>query len=407
MAVGKGMADVLTPVAGVTIGVACAGIKEVGRHDLVVFELSPGSTVGAVFTKNAFCAAPVITCKQHLQTGAGTRFLVVNTGNANAGTGQQGLDDALETCTRVAAQKSVDPEQVLPFSTGVIGEYLPMTALANGLPNAMSTLTADNWLDAAQGILTTDTRSKGASRQFEFEEETITVTGIAKGSGMIKPNMATMLAFVATDAPISQSLLQKITEEASEASFNRITVDSDTSTNDSCVVVATGKAPVTEVKQDGDPFYRYLLKTMKEVMLSLAHQIIRDGEGASKFISVCVEKANNSSEALAVAYSVADSPLFKTAMSASDANWGRILMAVGKSDVENLDVDNIDVFLGDVQIVQSGQRAKSYTEEQGASVVEQEEIAVRIVLNRGESHETVWTSDLSHEYVRINAEYRT
>ncbi len=407
MAVGQGMTDELLPIAGLTAGVACAGIKHSGRRDLVVFEISPGSTVGAVFTKNAFCAAPVEVCKRHLAVSEAIRFLIINTGNANAGTGHQGLEDAVETCNRLAAIKSVEPVQVLPFSTGVIGEYLPMTALVNGIPNALATLAGDNWLDAAQGIMTTDTRAKGASQQFEFEDETITVTGIAKGSGMIKPNMATMLAFVATDAKVSTTLIQKITEQAVNASFNRITVDSDTSTNDSCVLVATGRSNAPFVDSEDHPLFRYLLKTVKEVMLSLAHQIIRDGEGATKFIEVTVESAATVTEALNVAYSVADSPLFKTAMSASDANWGRILMAVGKADVDALDVSKVHVFLGDVCIVENGQRASGYTEDQGAAVVERDEIKVTIQLNRGEVSESVWTSDLSHEYVRINAEYRS
>lgn len=407
MAVGQGMDKHLRPVPGVSLGVGCAGIKETGRRDLVVFELSPGSTVGAVFTQNAFCAAPVEICKRHLGTASPIRFLIVNTGNANAGTGKQGLDDALETCNRLAASRSVKPEQVLPFSTGVIGEYLPMSAIANGIPQALSTLMTDNWTDAAHGILTTDTRPKGASRQFEFDGETITVTGIAKGSGMIKPNMATMLSFVATDAQISDRLVQKIAAEASEHSFNRITVDSDTSTNDASVLVATGRSKAPRIDSEDSPLYGYLLKTVKEVMLSLAQQIIRDGEGATKFIEVQVESAGSTDEALNVAYSVAESPLFKTAMSASDANWGRILMAVGKADVAELDVNLINVFLGDVQIVENGQRASDYTEAQGADVVAADDIVVRIELNRGDIGESVWTSDLSHDYIRINAEYRT
>lgn len=407
MAVGQGMDSTIIPVQGVSLGVACAGIKKTGHRDLVVFELSPGSTVGAVFTKNAFCAAPVEICKRHLSSELPIRFLVINTGNANAGTGQQGLDDAVETCNRLAALKSVEAEQVLPFSTGVIGEYLPMSAIVNGIPQAMATLATDNWLDAAQGILTTDTRAKASSRQFEFQGETITVTGIAKGSGMIKPNMATMLSFVATDAKISGDLVQKIASAATESSFNRITVDSDTSTNDASVLVATGRSGAPEVASEDHPLYGYLLKTVKEVMLSLAQQIIRDGEGASKFIEVRVNGALSIDEALKVAYSVAESPLFKTAMSASDANWGRILMAVGKAEVSELDVGLIDVSLGDVKIVENGQRADGYTEELGAAVVEQDEITVSIDLNRGDVSETVWTSDLSHEYVRINAEYRT
>jgi glutamate N-acetyltransferase/amino-acid N-acetyltransferase len=407
MAVGPGIQESLLPISGISIGVACAGIKKENHRDLVVFELAPGSSVGAVFTKNAFCAAPVHVAKANLAAGKDTRFLVVNTGNANAGTGQQGMDDALETCSRLAGMRSVDPEQVLPFSTGVIGEYLPMTSLISGLPSAIATLTTDNWTEAATGILTTDTREKGASRQFEFEDETITVTGIAKGSGMIKPNMATMLAFVGTDAPISQPLMQKITTLAAEQSFNRITVDSDTSTNDACVCVATGKANVTRVESEDSPLYNYLLKTVSEVMLSLAQQIIRDGEGAKKFICVQVDSSDSQENALKVAYAVAESPLFKTAMTASDANWGRILMAVGKSGVEELDVDCINVYLGEVKIVENGQRCESYTEEAGSAEVAKDEILVRIELNRGDVSETVWTSDLSYDYIKINAEYRS
>jgi glutamate N-acetyltransferase/amino-acid N-acetyltransferase len=407
MAVGNGLVDELIPVAGVSLGVACAGIKETGRRDLVVFELSPGSTVGAVFTQNAFCAAPVQVCKDNLAANLQTRFLVVNTGNANAGTGQQGMDDALETCARLAAKRSIEPSQVLPFSTGVIGEYLPMTAIVSGIPNALETMMPEGWNEAAEGILTTDTRAKGASRQFEFEDETITVTGIAKGSGMIKPNMATMLSFVATDAPVSSEVVQKITKIATDRSFNRITVDGDTSTNDSNVLIATGKANVPIVDSEDHPLFKFLLKTVQEVMLSLAQQIIRDGEGANKFIEVRVEGADSQAEALAVGYSVAESPLFKTAMSASDANWGRILMAVGKANVENLNVNTIDVYLGDVCIVKNGQRHPEYTEDQGSSVVEEEDILIKVVLNRGVVSESIWTTDLSYEYVRINAEYRS
>ncbi|MDN3650517.1 bifunctional glutamate N-acetyltransferase/amino-acid acetyltransferase ArgJ [Reinekea marina] len=407
MAVGAGITDSLLPISGVSIGVACAGIKKKDHRDLVIFQLAPGSTIGAVFTQNAFCAAPVQVAKKHLASGQETRFLVVNTGNANAGTGQQGIEDAQETCSRLAGKRSVNPEQVLPFSTGVIGEYLPMASLIAGIPDALATLNSDNWTEASTGILTTDTREKGASRQFEFEDETITVTGIAKGSGMIKPNMATMLSFVATDAPISQPLLQKITAIASEQSFNRITVDSDTSTNDASVCVATGQVPVSPVESEDNPLYKYLLKTVSEVMLSLAQQIIRDGEGAHKFISVQVNSSDTPDNALKVAYAVAESPLFKTAMSASDANWGRILMAVGKSGIEGLDVDAIDVFLGDVQIVSQGQRCPEYTETAGAAAVAPDEITVRIELNRGHETETVWTTDLSYDYIKINAEYRS
>lgn len=406
MAVGAGITTSLLPISGLSLGVACAGIKRAGEQDLVVMELCTGSTVAATFTKNHFCAAPVCIAKQHLQVSDGIRYLVINTGNANAGTGEQGMDDAVETCSRLAALKRVNSNQVLPFSTGVIGEYLPMDALVSGLPHAVDSLAENHWDDAAVGILTTDTRPKGISKQFEFDGEAITVTGISKGSGMIKPNMATMLAFVATDAGVPKALLEKINRECVEQSFNRITVDSDTSTNDACVLMATGQSKVS-IQSDDDALYLHLFKTIQEVMLSLAQQIIRDGEGASKFIEVAVNGANTQDEALEVAYSVAHSPLVKTAMSASDANWGRILMAVGKCDLPELDVNKIDVHLGDVCIVKGGERAAEYTEEQGSGVVSQEEITISISLNRGEVAESVWTSDLSHEYVTINAEYRT
>ncbi|TXR52005.1 bifunctional glutamate N-acetyltransferase/amino-acid acetyltransferase ArgJ [Reinekea thalattae] len=407
MATGVGITDQLSAVKGVSLGTTCAGIKVENRRDLVIFELAQGTSVGAVFTKNAFCAAPVTLCKTHLAQTNNIRYLVVNTGNANAGTGKQGMQDALQTCEQIADLAGVEAHQVLPFSTGVIGEYLPMDTILKALPNALSDTAEDHWLEAAEGILTTDTRAKAASQVIEFNGETITVTGIAKGSGMIRPNMATMLAFVATDAAVPAQLLQQMTREATDQSFNRITVDSDTSTNDACVLVATGQAQAAAISSDQDERYAALLKAVKQVMLSLAQQIIRDGEGANKFIEVAVEGALNTEEALKVAYSVADSPLFKTAMSASDANWGRILMAVGKSGVEALDVDKIDVYLGDAQIVAQGERAAQYTEEQGAAAVAGEDIRVRICLNRGEVSDTVWTSDLSYEYVRINAEYRS
>lgn len=407
MAVGKGIHGELLPVDGISIGVACAGVKEIGRRDLVVFELSPGSSVAVVFTQNQFRAAPVLIAEKHLQSSLSPRFLVINTGNANAGTGSRGMEDALETCTRLAAKRSVSTEQVLPFSTGVIGEYLPMSAIINGLPDALSTMSNDHWMEAALGIQTTDTRPKGHSIQFEFDGETITVTGIAKGAGMIKPNMATMLSFVATDAPVSKQCLQQILQAANEKSFNRITVDGDTSTNDANVLVATGKAPVKEVTSSTDELFVHLSKTVREVMLSLAQQLVRDGEGATKFIAVNVVNAESKEQALGVAYSVAESPLFKTAMSASDANWGRILMAVGKAPVKGLLAAQIDVFIGDVQIVEKGERCHTYTEEQGESVVAQEDIELTIKLNLGDSSETVWTTDLSHDYVTINAEYRT
>lgn len=406
MAVGAGLNGPLIPVAGVSIGVCCAGIKKQDRRDLVVFQLAEGSRVAGVFTKNAFCAAPVIVAREHLKQ-AQARYLVVNTGNANAGTGARGLSDARETCTRLAALKRIEPEQVLPFSTGVIGEYLPMTAINNGLPNALATLSPDHWSDAAQGILTTDTQPKGCSRQFEYQGETVTVTGIAKGSGMIKPNMATMLGFVATNAKVSQPILQQLLITANEGSFNRITVDSDTSTNDACVLMATGQTDLPEIDTDQSELYRHLLKTISEVMLALAQGVVRDGEGATKFVEVAVEQAGSTEEALAVAYTIAHSPLVKTSLTASDANWGRILAAVGRSGLEELNVSEVDIWLDDVQIVARGERAPGYTEEAGSAIYAQEEITIRVVLHRGDIADRVWTTDLSHEYIRINAEYRT
>lgn len=406
MAVGQGSAGPLLPVDGVSIGVCCAGIKKPNRRDLVVFKLAPGTRVAGVFTTNAFCAAPVQVAREHMSQ-AETRLWVVNTGNANAGTGARGLADAREACARLAALKGLEPEQVLPFSTGVIGEYLPMETIANGLPNAIAALNPDNWEEAAHGILTTDTRPKGCSRQFEFQGETITVTGIAKGSGMIKPNMATMLAYVATNASVAQPVLQELLKTANEGSFNRITVDSDTSTNDACMLAATGKTELAEIDSTDSELYRHLLKTVSEVMLELAQGVVRDGEGATKFVEVAVDKAGSTEEALAVAYTIAHSPLVKTALTASDANWGRILAAVGRSGLDNLDVSAIDIWLDDVQIVAGGERALGYTEEAGSAMVSQEELTIRVILNRGDVSDQVWTTDLSHEYIRINAEYRT
>ena len=406
MAVGKPNTDPLIAIDGVSIGVGCAGIKKPNRQDLVVFQLAPGSSVAGVFTTNAFCAAPVIVAREHLSQGD-IRCLVINTGNANAGTGQQGLDDARETCSRLAALKRIEPEQVLPFSTGVIGEYLPMQVIANALPNVTAAMSASHWDDAAQGILTTDTRPKGCSRQFEYHGETITVTGIAKGSGMIRPKMATMLAFVATNAKVEPAVLQKMLAATNEGSFNRITVDSDTSTNDACILVATGQTESPAITSADSDFYRHLLKTVSEVMLELAQSVVRDGEGATKFVEVAVEGANTTEEALSVAYTIAHSPLVKTALTASDANWGRILAAVGRSGVSELDVEQVDIWLDEVQIVSKGGRASGYTEAAGSAVVSQEELTIRVHLNRGDVSDRIWTTDLSHEYVSINADYRS
>ncbi|WP_428239728.1 bifunctional glutamate N-acetyltransferase/amino-acid acetyltransferase ArgJ [Gynuella sp.] len=407
MAVGHETLSQLFPVNGVSVGITCAGIKKPNRRDLVIFEIAPGSQVVGVFTKNKFCAAPVHVAKKHLTSAEGIRFLVINTGNANAGTGHQGMEDALETCTRLAAIRNVGTHQVLPFSTGVIGENLPMDRLLAGLPNALEALEVDNWADAASGIMTTDTRPKGISVQFEYQGETITVTGIAKGSGMIKPNMATMLGFVATDAPVTQPLLQKILSDANEQSFNRITVDGDTSTNDACILVATGKAEVPCCDTEDSDLYRFLKKTVGEVLLFLAQAIVKDGEGATKFVTVVINEARNTAEALEVAYTIAHSPLVKTAFSASDANWGRILAAVGRSQIEELDVSRVSIWLDDVCIVRNGERDENYTEEQGGRVMTQEEIRITVNLGLGQASERIYTTDLSAEYVRINADYRT
>lgn len=396
----------MPPIAGLKLGTASAGIKKPGRQDLVVLEACEGSRVAGVFTKNAFCAAPVTVCKSHLLKG-NIRFLVTNSGNANACTGDQGLSDALETCARLAELAGVNGTQVLPFSTGVIGEPLPMDRLLGGLPTALSSLSEANWAMAARGIMTTDTLPKGASVQFLHQGETVTVNGIAKGSGMIKPNMATMLAYVATDAGVSQALLQQLVKIAADKSFNRITVDGDTSTNDSCVLIATGRVNLPEITSKSDELYAKLADAVVSVHEQLARIIVRDGEGATKFVTIQVESAADNEEALAVAYAVAHSPLVKTALFASDPNWGRIVAAIGYAKVDNLVAEKVTVFLGDVMIVENGGRAASYTEQQGQQVMSQEDILIRIDLGRGSVSETVWSTDLSYDYIKINAEYRS
>ena len=405
MAVGPGTLPEFHPVAGFKLGTASAGIKTPGRKDLVLMEIPAGATVAGVFTKNAFCAAPVQICKRHMEL-VSARYLVVNTGNANAGTGQEGWDDAALTCKSVGDMMGVTDAEVLPFSTGVIGEKLPVEKIIAALPAAKDALSENGWEEAASGILTTDTRPKGASEQFEYNGKTITVTGISKGSGMIKPNMATMLGYVATDAEIDQALLQALLTDSTNQSFNRITVDSDTSTNDSCILVATGASGVKVDSEDLDLLDKFT-EVLDRVMRDLAHAIVRDGEGATKFVTVKVESAAQQEEALAVAFDIAHSPLVKTALFASDPNWGRILAVVGRAGVENLDLEALKIFLGDVCIVENGGRAASYTEEAGQAVMDQEEITIRVVLNRGDVEETVWTTDLSQEYVSINADYRS
>ncbi|WP_321348615.1 bifunctional glutamate N-acetyltransferase/amino-acid acetyltransferase ArgJ [Halopseudomonas oceani] len=405
MPVGLGPLPVLHPVPGFRLGIASAGIKRVGRKDVVVMEAAEGSTIAGVFTQNAFCAAPVTLCRQRM--GSAPRYLLVNTGNANAGTGKPGMAAAERTCEALAELVGVKSEQILPFSTGVIGELLPADKIIPVLPAALENLSEDNWAVAAEGIMTTDTQPKGCSRQIQIAGQTVTITGTSKGAGMIRPNMATMLGYVATDAPVAQPVLQALLREAADLSFNRITIDGDTSTNDSCMLVATGKAAIAPIDSTEAAGYAELAAAIKEVLLVLAQAIVRDGEGATKFVTVQVNGGGNRNECLDVAYAVAHSPLIKTALFASDPNWGRILAAVGYAGVPNLDVEKIDVYLDDVCITRQGGRAPEYVEEQGARVMAQEEITIRIELGRGACSETLWTTDLSHEYVRINAEYRT
>lgn len=405
MAVGLGAMPVMHPVKGFEIGVASAGIKKVGRRDLVLMRCAEGSQVAGVFTQNAFCAAPVLLCKERI--GQPVRYLITNTGNANAATGKPGLKVAQQVCQAVAEQFGVTAEQVLPFSTGVVGELLPAEKIITALPAAISDLREDNWALAAEGIMTTDTLPKGASRQFVYQGQTISVTGISKGAGMIRPNMATMLGYIATDAKVAAPVLQALVKEAANLSFNRITIDGDTSTNDSFILVATGQTELAEINRAEGELYQLLRDTVVAVAMQLAQAIVRDGEGATKFVTVQVEQGQNNQECLDVAYAVAHSPLIKTALFASDPNWGRIVVAIGNAGLPNLQTERVNVFLNDVCIVEQGGRAASYTEEQGAAAMQQEEITIRIELGRGDAHEVIWTSDLSHEYVRINAEYRT
>lgn len=393
----------LLPVDGVRLSAVSAGIRYQGRDDLVLMELAEGSQCAAVFTKNAFCAAPVIVARDHLAV-ASPRYLLINSGNANAGTGDQGLQTAEATCTELT--KLVDDcqaEAVLPFSTGVIGVQLPLECFQSALPAAVEALGSDNWAQAAAGIMTTDTVAKAASRQVELDGGVVTITGISKGSGMIHPNMATMLAYVATDAMAGQDALQSLLAEVANETFNCITVDGDTSTNDALILAATGQSGVP-IAGDNLVLFR---RALQEVCLYLAQAIVRDGEGATKFISIDVEGAGTRDEARAVGETVALSPLVKTAMFASDPNWGRILAAIGRSPVEDLDISKVTVWLGDVPLVENGQPAASYTEEQGQHVMKQDEITVRIALGRGDIAASTWTCDFSYDYVKINAEYRS
>jgi glutamate N-acetyltransferase/amino-acid N-acetyltransferase len=404
MAVGPFSEVTYHPIAGFQLGTTAAGIKNPGRQDLVVMQAQAGSSMAGVFTANAFCAAPVHLCRRHLLDDS-PLALVINTGNANAGTGAAGDADALTSCTELALALNLQSTQILPFSTGVIGEKLPIDKIVTSLPKAIEALDTDGWQEAALGILTTDTRTKGASVQVEHLGQTISLTGIAKGSGMIRPNMATMLAFVATDVKCSPTLTQDLLNQAVNQSFNRITVDGDMSTNDSCMLIATGASDLC-LDEDSTLVAKFS-HALTQLMQQLAHAIVRDGEGATKFISVEVEGGANSEECLQVAYAIAHSPLIKTAMFASDPNWGRILAAVGYSGVPNLDVNLLTIHLGDSLLVDAGACAISYTEAAGQKVMDEEEITIRIDLRRGDAKETVWTTDLSYDYVKINADYRS
>lgn len=397
----------LRPVPGVAIGTAMAGIRKANRRDLLVLQLPPGASAAGVFTTNRFCAAPVRVCREHLAASAGAiRALVVNTGCANAGTGATGVANARRSCEEVARLLGCAPEQVLPFSTGVILEHLPMERLLAGIGTAVGALGASDWLDAAEAIMTTDTLPKGASREVDVGGMRVVVTGIAKGSGMIRPNMATMLGYVATDAALPQPLLARWAREVADLSFNRVTVDGDTSTNDSLMLLASGASGAT-VADEAAPGAAALKAAIVEVAQQLAQALARDGEGATKFITIDVERAGSQAEAAAVAYAIAHSPLVKTAFFASDPNLGRILAAIGYAGIADLDVDRVDLFLDDVHVAARGGRHPAYREEDGQRVMKKDEIRIRVLLDRGEASTTVWTCDLSHDYVSINADYRS
>jgi glutamate N-acetyltransferase/amino-acid N-acetyltransferase len=395
------------PVAGVSLGFAQANIKRENRKDLLVIGLCGGARVAGVFTKNRFCAAPVIVAREHLETGNSIRALVVNTGNANAGTGEQGLADARSTCAALAGLLGCQASQILPFSTGVIMEPLPVAKIAAGLPAAVANMSEDNWLNAAEAIMTTDIVAKAISRQVIIDGVTVTITGIAKGSGMIHPNMATMLGYIATDADLSQPLLQQLVTEAANRSFNCITVDGDTSTNDSLMLIATGKSLLPEISSIDSTAYGALLEAISEVAIYLAQAIVRDGEGATKFITIKIEGGRDEGECKKIGYAIAHSPLVKTAFFASDPNLGRILAAIGYAGVDDLDVAALQLYLDDVLVAENGGRASSYSEEDGQRVMQQSDITIRVVLTRGGVNATLWTCDFSYDYVKINASYRS
>ncbi|MBF7687756.1 bifunctional glutamate N-acetyltransferase/amino-acid acetyltransferase ArgJ [Acinetobacter rathckeae] len=406
MAVGDIHIPQMQAVKGLKIGSTQAYVRYPNRRDLVIFEFSEGTHVAGIFTQNAFCAAPVHVCKKHLNI-ENSRYLIINTGNANAGTGAEGMKNAYAMCEAVAKETGVKTEQVLPFSTGVIGEQLPIDRITQAVKPALDTLNQNAWLDAAHGIMTTDTIPKGASTQIELDGIIYNMTGISKGAGMIRPNMATMLSFVVTDIPISKTLVQQLLKESADQSFNRITVDGDTSTNDSCIFAATGQGGGQEIQTEQDPRYVLVKEKLFEIMKRLAHLIVRDGEGATKFITVDVKGGKTTQECCDVAYSIAHSPLVKTALFASDPNWGRILCAIGYANITELDVEKVQVWLDEVQICENGGRAHRYTEEEGVRVMSKPELTIHVDLGRGDAQDIVYTCDLSYDYVKINADYRS
>ncbi|MEW8290778.1 MAG: bifunctional glutamate N-acetyltransferase/amino-acid acetyltransferase ArgJ [Candidatus Thiodiazotropha endolucinida] len=393
-------------IPGIRLGTAAAGIKYPDRDDMVVIEVAEGASCAAVFTRNAFCAAPVQLAKKHLALRP-PRYLLINSGNANAGTGDQGMQDAHACCRVLAETVACQPDQVLPFSTGVIGEGLPVERIHDALPAAIDNLSTGSWETASRAILTTDTRPKLRSRHFEFEGVQVRLTGMAKGSGMICPDMATMLAYLATDLSISQALLQACLDDAVMPSFNSITVDGDTSTNDACVLMASGASTLAPLTEPGSDLYKKFVDEVTELCMELARDIVRDGEGATKLVEILVQDAADEKEARRVAYTIAHSPLVKTALFASDPNWGRILAAVGRAGLAGFDIDRVEIWLDDTCIVRNGGRAAEYTEQAGASVMSRDEFTIRVMLGRGDMLARVATCDLSYDYVKINAEYRT
>ena len=406
MAVNLAPPSSLLPVAGVRIGTACAGIKQETRDDLTLFELAPGTVCAGVFTQNAFCAAPVVLARRHLAHHA-PRWWLINSGNANAGTGAQGMADALACCTAVATEGKGEVQEVLPFSTGVIGQKLPQEKIQQAMPALYQSLQPDNWQRAAHAIMTTDIVAKGMSLQIELGGKPVTLSGIAKGAGMIRPDMATMLAFIASDAAVAQDTLQICLERAVARSFNRITVDGDTSTNDACVLAASGHAGNALIDSPDSEDGQALQTALDRICIHLAQAMVRDGEGATKFVTVQVEEGANSQECLDVAYTIAHSPLVKTALFAGDPNWGRILAAIGRAGIQEFDLSKVRIYLDEVCIVRDGGCAPEYTEEQGQTVMQRAEICVRVCMGRGDAVEQVWTCDFSYDYVKINAEYRT